>query len=279
MAKRFTDTEMWDKEWFMLLPCKIKCLVKFVRDKSDLSGVWSPNWIIAKTYIGENVTEDDLLAVDGGNQFKKIDNGKIFCLGFIEFQYGTLSEKSPVHRKIIQILNTHSILYQHPINRVQEEEEEEEEIKEEAERGFGGKQTTGKQPNFKATRNSNAESLERYQVIVEEVKNIADPTQQKTLIADFITTQKPNFPEPYADLWNLSLSRHKIAQVSSLSGGRLKKFSTRLKETEFDFIAILTEINKSDYLKGQKIDWKIDWDWLFENDTNYLKVIEGKYRN
>lgn len=127
MAKRFTDTEIWDKEWFMNLSCKLKCLVKFVRDKSDLSGVWSPNWPIAKAYIGEDVTIDELLNIDGGKQFKKIAGNKILCIGFIDFQYGKLSEKSPVHRKILNILQSHKIPYQHPINRVQEEEEEKEE--------------------------------------------------------------------------------------------------------------------------------------------------------
>jgi len=133
MAKRFTDTELWDKEWFMELPCKLKCLVKFVRDKSDLSGVWSPNWIIANTYIGEKVCESDLLNIDNGKQFVKIDSGKIFCIGFVDFQYGTeLSEKSPVHRKIISLLNQHGIFenyqnigYKYPINRVQDKDKEE----------------------------------------------------------------------------------------------------------------------------------------------------------
>lgn len=130
MAKRFTDTELWDKEWFMKLSCKQKCLVKMVRDKCDLSGVWSPNWIIANAYIGELVTEKDLLDIDGGRQFKKIQGGKICCIGFIEFQYGKLTEKSPVHRKILNLLTSNQIPYQHPINRVKEEEEDKEEEKE-----------------------------------------------------------------------------------------------------------------------------------------------------
>ena len=134
MAKRFTDTELWDREWFMNLNPTLKCLVKFVRDKADLCGVWSPNWIIANTYIGDKVNEEMLLKIDDGKQFVKIENGKIFCLGFIKFQYGTLSEKSPVHRKIISLLEQNKILenyqnigYQHPINRVQEEDKEKEE--------------------------------------------------------------------------------------------------------------------------------------------------------
>lgn len=128
MAKRFTDTELWDKEWFMNLSCKQKCLVKYVRDKADLSGIWSPNWILANSYIGEVVSEKELLEIDGGRQFKK-SGGKIICVGFIEFQYGKLSEKSPVHRKILNLLQQHKIPYQYPINRVQEEEEDKEEEK------------------------------------------------------------------------------------------------------------------------------------------------------
>ena len=138
MAKRFTDTELWDKEWFMKLPSKLKCLVKMVRDKSDLCGVWSPNWAIAKTYLNEDVAEEDLLSIDGGRQFKKISKGKIFCIGFIEFQYGELKEKSPVHRKIIAMLKQHGVWddfllhstkypIEHPINTPQEEEEDKEE--------------------------------------------------------------------------------------------------------------------------------------------------------
>lgn len=129
MAKRFTDTELWDKEWFMALPARLKCLVKMVRDKADLSGVWHPNWTLAKNYVGEKVTEKELLMIDGGNQFVKTAAGKIYCVGFIEFQYGELSPKSPVHRKVIGILDTHKIDYKHPINRVQEEEEDKEEEK------------------------------------------------------------------------------------------------------------------------------------------------------
>ena len=138
MAKRFTDTDLWDKEWFMNLPPKLKCLVKYVRDKCDIAGFWSPNWRLASMHIGEEVTESDLLSIDLGQQFEKTLDGKISCIGFINFQYGdTLSEKSPVHRKVQAILDKNKIDYIPPQNRVlntlQEEEEEEEEDKEKEE--------------------------------------------------------------------------------------------------------------------------------------------------
>lgn len=113
MAKRFTDTEIWDKEWFMQLNTKQKCLVKYVRDKCDIAGIWYPNYMLASVYIGEQVFEDDLLSIDDGNQFEKLNDGKIYCTGFVNFQYGaSLNPHSPVHKKIIDILNKHNIDFQ-----------------------------------------------------------------------------------------------------------------------------------------------------------------------
>lgn len=138
----------------MKLSPKLKCLVKLIWDKCDLSGVWSPNWIIAQTYIGEPVNEQELLEIDGGKQFKKLPGGKIFCTDFIQFQYGVLSKKSPVHKKILSILHTHKIPYKYPINRVQEEEEEKEKEKEKEKEeekgkgGIGGKPITEREEDF-----------------------------------------------------------------------------------------------------------------------------------
>lgn len=116
MAKRLTDTDIWDKEWFMKLSPKLKCLVKFVRDKCDLAGVWNPNWELAKIYIGDVVTEKELIEIDNGQQFAKLGNGKIFCIDFINFQNGKLSNKSPIHIKILSLLENHGIPYPYPIN-------------------------------------------------------------------------------------------------------------------------------------------------------------------
>ncbi|NOT37348.1 MAG: hypothetical protein HOP11_08225, partial [Saprospiraceae bacterium] len=119
MAKRFVDTELWDKEWFMKLSPKLKCLVKFVRDKCDLAGIWSINMSAASFNIGEEVTESELLKIDNGKQFFKFDEGKIFVIGFINFQYGdNLNVASPVHRKILSILYKNEIDYKDLSNRV-----------------------------------------------------------------------------------------------------------------------------------------------------------------
>lgn len=175
MAKRFTDTELWEKEWFMNLNPTMKCLVSYVRDKCDLAGIWTPNWTLAKIFIGDQISESDLLNIDGGNQFVKLENGKIYCEGFIEFQYGmNLNESSPVHRKILLTLEKNGITFgqkiksepqfksenQYPIDRVsdtlsdrvcntlQEKEKEKEEVKvKERKGGTGGKQIGFSRPD------------------------------------------------------------------------------------------------------------------------------------
>jgi len=110
MAKRFTDTEMWDKEWYMNLSLTEKLLTRLVRDKCDVAGIYTPNMALLSTYLGVKVTIDDILNIDGGNQFIKLQNGKIYCAGFIEFQYGNnLNPKSKVHAKVLTILETNNI--------------------------------------------------------------------------------------------------------------------------------------------------------------------------
>lgn len=120
MAKRFVDTELWDKKWFMQLNPKQKCLVKYVRDKCDLAGIWSANYMLASIYIGEEVNEEELISIDEGKQFEKLGEDKIYCIGFIDFQYGSsLNPHSPVHKKIIDILTknniNHDIKHKEPI--------------------------------------------------------------------------------------------------------------------------------------------------------------------
>lgn len=112
MPKRFTDTDIWEKEWFMSLSPDHKCLVKYVRDKCDLAGVWKPNYTLASYVIGSKVTEEILLGIDEGKQFQKLPDCKILCVDFVRFQYGTeLNPNSPIHKKVLDILERYDINY------------------------------------------------------------------------------------------------------------------------------------------------------------------------
>ncbi len=48
MAKRFTDTEIWQKDWFLDLPIKQKLLVKFIFDNCDCAGIYEISYRVLK---------------------------------------------------------------------------------------------------------------------------------------------------------------------------------------------------------------------------------------
>lgn len=134
MAKRFTDTELSDKEWFMKLSCRLKCVVRYLFDKCDNAGVWTTNYALGAIYVGEVFTEEEILKIDGGCQFEKFGN-KIFVKGFICFQYGELKESCHPHRPIISKLIKYGLYdkvilgYCKGTDRVQEKDKEEDKDK------------------------------------------------------------------------------------------------------------------------------------------------------
>jgi hypothetical protein len=88
--------------------------------------------------------------------------------------------------------------------------------------------------------------------------------------------------EPYLKLWNEKMP-WKLNGITSL---RHKHLNERLKEPAFvdNFPTILDKILASDFLTGRKPsdthpNFKADFDWLIANDTNHVKVMEGKYDN
>lgn len=133
MAKRFTDTLIWEKEWFMKLSPKHKCLIRYLFDRCDASGVWEQNWTLASIYIGEPCNLSDLMVLD--THLDRLPNGKILIKDFISFQYGKLSEKCAAHIPIFKAIEKNKLCLDRVSNRVyytlQEKETETEEEKEE----------------------------------------------------------------------------------------------------------------------------------------------------
>jgi hypothetical protein len=113
-----------------------------------------------------------------------------------------------------------------------------------------------------------AESSLDIRIVFKELK------REKKELVDFIRKNKPDFIEPYVELWNLFAEEKKLAKVSKINSSRKKKFHVRLHEKDFDFIDILKKAKDSQFLLTGK--W-FGFDWIIENETNYLKVIEGNY--
>jgi len=71
-------------------------------------------------------------------------------------------------------------------------------------------------------------------------------------------------------------------QIKDITPKRKTKVATRWKEQpDLNYwIEIFKKVQDSDFLKGKNDrNWKCSFDWIFENDTNYIKIDEGKYSN
>ena len=136
MAKRFTESDLWKKEWFTELSPEEKCAYFYIKDNCDCVGVWDVHKNLADFLIKDKINWDDFLHKCNGN-IEVLKNGKWFLVDFCSFQYGELTESCPPHRKYISVLKKHNLFervtkgFINPIERAQEEEEEKEVDKEE----------------------------------------------------------------------------------------------------------------------------------------------------
>jgi len=85
----------------------------------------------------------------------------------------------------------------------------------------------------------------------------------------------------YVVIWNSFACKHPaLAQIKEITASRAKKLNLRLKESSFVFENILLSAEEQDFLMGKNDrKWVFSFDWLIENDTNYMKVLELKYKN
>lgn len=99
---------------------------------------------------------------------------------------------------------------------------------------------------------------------------------------------KDNVPyREIVNLWNLTCTS--LPKVVSLSQKRKTQIKSRCKNWKKqlgreDYLVFAGElfhkIEQSDFLTGRsKTSWRADFDWIFKNDSNWLKVWEGNYTN
>lgn len=92
MASRFTDTELWNEDWFCEMPGEYQLFVKYVFDKCDNAGVWKPNKFDFETKTKFKVSPDLLFKKmnAGGGGYERVlllENGRWFLTGYLLFQW------------------------------------------------------------------------------------------------------------------------------------------------------------------------------------------------
>ena len=108
MPKRFADTELWSKEWFMNLAPAEKCAFQYIAAKCDNVGVWSPNYRLAEFVIGSEIAWLELPEKINSNVVI-LDSGKWWLTDFCRFQYGDLTPDCRPHKSYIELLKKHGL--------------------------------------------------------------------------------------------------------------------------------------------------------------------------
>lgn len=110
MSKRFCDTDIWQKEWFLNLSAVERQLFLYVKDNCDCAGFYVPNYAMLSFVMGQKITKEDFKNL---KQVVFIKDDVIFLEDFITFQYNVsieeLNPKYSVHRGIIKRLNKYGL--------------------------------------------------------------------------------------------------------------------------------------------------------------------------
>jgi hypothetical protein len=115
MAKRFTDTEKYRKEFIRSLPGAYKLLWDFIVNECNHAGIWYVDFEIAQICVGRDmpVGKDKALCLfnEGEDRILELENGKKwFIIPFIAFQYGKLGANNLAHKGIISELRYYNLI-------------------------------------------------------------------------------------------------------------------------------------------------------------------------
>lgn len=121
-----------------------------------------------------------------------------------------------------------------------------------------------------------------YTECVQDVYTGKDRLGKDRLGKDNKDRKKPD-PIPYqeiVDLFNeICIESPKVTVLSEKRKTKIKQRYIELGGIEI-FKEAFNKVNESDFLTGKSKDsWIVKFDWIMENDTNILKLLEGNYSN
>jgi hypothetical protein len=249
IGKRFIDTNLFDDEWFCELSKEGKLAWLYLITKCDHAGVFDKSHKLAEFQM--SIKNFDLVIQELNGKIKFLPNNKIFIPKFITFQYPNgLDPTVKPQKSVIDILTKLDINIEHLYT------------------------VTKDLPNTMLTAKDKDKDIRKDVDVNVKVKDVKD-VDVTTL--DSITTIYNNILEK----WNSFVlnGRSKLPKVVLLSNSRKNKLKVRLEKKEFDFDNILKAIDEQPWLFGNNDrEWCISFDWIIENDTNFLKVLERKYK-
>jgi len=109
MAKRYTDTDIYNREWYHELEVKHKAFWDYICRTCNHVGIWNVNMRLASFLINCDYTKEEVLAVFG-NRIIILEEDKWFLPKFIKFQYGeNLNPNNNVHKSVISLIEKYEL--------------------------------------------------------------------------------------------------------------------------------------------------------------------------
>ncbi len=142
-------------------------------------------------------------------------------------------------------------------------------------------ETTEKEPRKDQEKTKKRAEKDQKETTKEECK---EDKEINNISKEILPNPSPdkNKNTPYQEIVNLfNTTCTSLPKARELSAKRKEKIKVRFKEKpNLNFWSeIFKKVESSDFLCGRSGSWKCGFDWIFKNNENYIKIMEGNYDN
>ena len=283
MAKRFTDTDKWKRQFLRGLNAAGKLFWFYICDDCDHAGIWHVDIQVAEIRVGEKIEVAEFLKKLGEKIVVFDDGAKWFIPSFIEFQYPKgLIPGNNAHDSVISILTKYKLIeHLHKPLPSPSRGAQDKDMDKDMDWVKKGKRSVEnqKKPAKEAAEVQRQKELQgEYSELCKASEGVDDRETFKK-IKGFVQEKRPSFAEPYVDAWNIFAPSNNLSRVEQISAARRDKIRIRTREPAFDFFKILSSIRQNAFYRGESPGgWRVDFNHVIESEDNYLKIIE-KHRD
>jgi len=108
MAKRLTDTEKWNDDWYISLSNDYRIIWQWLLDNCNHAGICKRSIRLLNLMCNTQTTEENLISVMEERVIIKENNW--FIPKFLKFQYASLHSNRPVIISVVKELEKHDLL-------------------------------------------------------------------------------------------------------------------------------------------------------------------------
>ena len=112
MAKRLTDTEKWNDDWYISLCNDYRIIWQWLLDNCNHAGICKRSIRLLNLMCNTSISEAELIIIMEG---RVVSNGNNwFIPKFLKFQYASLHSNRPVIISVIKELEKHNLVIMIP---------------------------------------------------------------------------------------------------------------------------------------------------------------------